>query len=926
MANTSHSSPWVEPVIAAVSESSLSSFKPPFAGDVPPPLDKSRGRVYKINGQIYYSPNCSRDGIQEPSVYSGSRSQIRDPRFDKVKEFLKPAVWCSPRTTYLAFMPTYLDMYSPPLTPLSFDVPVHRNSRGFFLDAKFVLSLTRTETELRNIFEDISDYFAVHEILPIAPTALSFEMFFETKKLALKAAERSREWFAMWVGVIAYVIAVAQVTTNDAERPDEPPTWWQMLSRKDTHSANIISSLSMTAFGGFHKRDRVGTFLDILDTPMCQPSVDFFHHFNVPVFYAWGPAEAVTALKNPEIGRLAPLPEQLQAVASYLIIQPSTGGDFMEPWRIHKQQIDEKRQRRILTETPQQRSTRLNRELNPRTSKVPIYVWRNLGGILVRCPSEEDSVLGFGENQRVYNSIDNEWDCSTYFGELEEDEAADMEEAGIMAADSSSVEPVDIGPAYYHSLAQGLDDLHRDMGVMVGADGVADNTVDESPSADGVVHVAPPAVVPNNLLVHPSSVMRVVGLSRPTNSGTFIADALGNLQLHEYEPVDLLLRFAGFRVPLRLPSASKVLHRSFYDKMSKDLGGSFNDDFLRSPVASLALDFWNAITNETVPNVAFWDLSDVNEELRISPHLRMFRAVEVPKGARLLEPVELHPELVKPKKPNPNAKPQTVPPVNHDTIFILDYGNFSTVPWRLAVFSVIDMLMVCRLPPRMTEQDLLQDLVSRGVACQTLLAVSRIPAQLPPPVASVPLRLSGYRFTSADFKAYEDHTRALLQNPRIARAALLSGGILWRVALRYSASIALVTNGPRPQGESFTVCSAGGEYIQDGLHVDEANVLCGLYYVYKSALHREKVSWFPLMTTWRSKNTLSFWTDANERFFDRTEESWKDLEHNQPLSASRWGALIGQSSSVRRADRFIRHHSSVFWDSYRGGEGRSASI
>ncbi|PPQ82407.1 hypothetical protein CVT24_002290 [Panaeolus cyanescens] len=931
MANPSNPLPWIEPIIDPLPDVSLSTFKPHYAGTTAPPLDKSNGRVYKIDGNIYYSPNCSRDGIREPTFYASSSALVRDPYVDKVKEFMKPFTWCSSRTTYLVFMPTFLDMYSPPLTALGRNLPIRRSSRGFFLDAEQVLSMTRTEFELLNIIEDIAEFFQVHDTGPVVPTALSFEMFFESRKLAQNAVERSRDWFAVWVGLMAYHVAIAEITTKDDQRPDEPPTWWRVLSRKGSHSPDMISSLRMTALGGFHNCDRVGTFLDVLDPPARQPSVDFFHHFKVPVFYAWGTAEAVMGLKNPELGRLAPLPEQLQAVASYLIIEPSLSGDFMEPWLKHKERVKERRLKRIKTETEKQRSIRLNREANPRTSKVPIYVWQNLVGILVCCPSDEDSVLGYGENQRVYNSIDNEWDCSTYFGELGEDEAAAMEEVDIMVAEPSCV-GFDMQESLYRNLGKGLDDLHREMGLDVPLGGKGSVNVEVGTSvgpsskvAGGRKFITPPSVIPKGAMRPSSSLIRTTGWSCPTNSGTFIADKYGQYQLHEFEMVDLLLRFAGFRVPLRFPSSIMVSPRSSFDSMTRDLGSLGDESFFQSPVGTLALDFWNDICNASPPNAAFWDLSAVNQKLRESARLRLFRSLEVPTIGRELEPSDVFPELKKPKKPRETTGPRPPPPATHETMFILDFGSFSTVPWRFAVFGVVEMLMVCRFPPDVSEQDILQDFVSRGITCQTLLPVNSLPIQLPPPLASVPLRLSGHMFTEADYRAYEDHARALLLNPHIARAALLAGGILWRVALKFSASISLVTNGPVRQEASFSYPAANGCYVHDGLHLEEANVLCGLYYIYKTPLHREKVSWFPLCSTWKAKASLPSWSEPHERFFDKTEEKWKDLEHNQPLSASRWGALITQASSVRRADRFIVEQSTSFWDAFRRSRGSSGS-
>lgn len=51
------------------------------------------------------------------------------------------------------------------------------------------------------------------------------------------------------------------------------------------------------------------------------------------------------------------------------------------------------------------------------------------------------------------------------------------------------------------------------------------------------------------------------------------------------------------------------------------------------------------------------------------------------------------------------------------------------------------------------------------------------------PAITLPVHLPGYKFTLDDYYAYEQQRAALLSDPRIARAALLRGRIVWRLAV-----------------------------------------------------------------------------------------------------------------------------------------------
>ena len=98
------------------------------------------------------------------------------------------------------------------------------------------------------------------------------------------------------------------------------------------------------------------------------------------------------------------------------------------------------------------------------------------------------------------------------------------------------------------------------------------------------------------------------------------------------------------------------------------------------------------------------------------------------------------------------------------------------------------MRFVCRLDhprPRgslLTDFEVARELLNNGIQFSTLLPVRPLPRSVGP-VITVPVRLSGYKFTIDDYYAYEQQRAALLSDPRVARSALLRGGIVWRLAV-----------------------------------------------------------------------------------------------------------------------------------------------
>ena len=102
-------------------------------------------------------------------------------------------------------------------------------------------------------------------------------------------------------------------------------------------------------------------------------------------------------------------------------------------------------------------------------------------------------------------------------------------------------------------------------------------------------------------------------------------------------------------------------------------------------------------------------------------------------------------------------------------------------------------------------------------------------------------RPTNYEFTAPDYHAYEEvRDHFLRTNPRVGRAALMAGGILWRLAIE-TVERDLVLNGP----DSLTYArkitfalrdSADNVFVDDDLSADETYVILGTYI-------REPVDW-----------------------------------------------------------------------------------
>ena len=147
--------------------------------------------------------------------------------------------------------------------------------------------------------------------------------------------------------------------------------------------------------------------------------------------------------------------------------------------------------------------------------------------------------------------------------------------------------------------------------------------------------------------------------------------------------------------------------------------------------------------------------------------------------------------------------------------------------------------------------------------------------------------MAGYKPNSSDYAEYELIRNTFLREPR-GRAALLMGGIVWRLAIEVLGT-APATDGPsfHPQGLEAQ-SSYSGIIVDDKLSEDEVNLICGVYKIYTSSMYHfclhsftqysctensknqqtSDSSWWPKPIIFEKSGLyIGYWTTACEAWF-----------------------------------------------------------
>jgi hypothetical protein len=165
-----------------------------------------------------------------------------------------------------------------------------------------------------------------------------------------------------------------------------------------------------------------------------------------------------------------------------------------------------------------------------------------------------------------------------------------------------------------------------------------------------------------------------------------------------------------------------------------------------------------------------------------------------------------------------------------------------------------------------------------------------------------------HTFTPLDFAAYEDSLSFFFRH-RGARAALLQGGVIWRLAYE-RVNPGIILDGPEAvtQAAGYRLVEAdtpGNILVDDELTTAEIWLLIGGYQVPTTNVHQDvMVSWWPRLDQWeRSGMGAGFWSPLAEQYYQRRLADCRSGKTG-PLPRKAWErSIVNYDRRVRRAYR-----------------------
>ena len=282
-------------------------------------FDYSNGSAIVQNGMIFYSPNCTRTVvIPDRPVYPSD--PFRQHRLNS--SMFKQPVWWSDGWSWMSFVPLAPSFVFAPFEPLcamprieevdfSFPGPSGelQTERRFKMNESDIQQWVSVEKSIIQVARAIQLRYGIPGNLPPEPSSFHFNYAHKTHKTAKRMICLSREWFAIWMGFISYLIAKTEslVPNGEVDTSSPAPDWYNHLRNKCNFSETWLDGLLISSVCTFGMATpRAGIVFQWSEENKYRESIDWFYKHHIPIWFVWSNKEEEAILNKPSLARLRP--------------------------------------------------------------------------------------------------------------------------------------------------------------------------------------------------------------------------------------------------------------------------------------------------------------------------------------------------------------------------------------------------------------------------------------------------------------------------------------------------------------------------------------------------------------------------------------------------------------------------------------------
>lgn len=301
-----------------------------------PTIDWQEGSVFIQHGNLFVSPNCRRP-VSIPAVRRGNESPFTGD-FTMSAEMYKQPVWWNDTYGWMSFVPLSPSYIPTPFAPLCWTPRIEKimepltKSTLYQMHSEDLAVWLKVENRITEAAMRIRVAYAIQGNLPPAPSVFDFMSPSSSLERLSKIIEKARDWFALWMGIISFVIEQIAFHNQfvDSTREDFLPLWYRKLREKpDMWSEAWLNGLMNSSVTKFDDTvPRAGIILDWTCPDITRPPITWFLEHNIPVFYPWSTVEETEARRLYHLSNLQPPTAMIQQAFTFLVSTPGLSPSF----------------------------------------------------------------------------------------------------------------------------------------------------------------------------------------------------------------------------------------------------------------------------------------------------------------------------------------------------------------------------------------------------------------------------------------------------------------------------------------------------------------------------------------------------------------------------------------------------------------------
>ena len=714
----------------------------------------------------------------------------------------------------MAFIPLKFNFNCVPFDRLRFiPIQVTDTDDMFALDAATAQSWLHLQHFLAHVASSLNSRYKVTVIKPHYPSAYNFTEPFQSNLSGRRRLGEAQEWFVVWMAIVSYLMAIGDTKERQTKFKEfgNIPGWYEILTNDgyDQIWLNGLHSLWLYHFDT--QVPHADTIINILDRDTKQPTVSWFCNYNILVWYQWTQMEVKAAKDDKEIEALAPLPHQIQEVLTLLHRQPTLEEEkLLSPFLTQLQNLatpTEDDSWRSSTNTVSSslhggKAVSIPANLNPSIKDPLRFSIPEKLSVFFASQEAKHALLLSTETDahqlaRLQRQTNPPVVSAKVFVWEEDDHGEWIRNAVPKRARLDTLNMFTDSQKRYDSWENEWD-CCDEMGGIEDYDEDLHDIFEDDLNPSGDFPASSERYEEDQALDVNLDSKTFIEMSRSPSPPPFTVDDYELDRPHPLEALETLYFFHGFVQPL--PIVTKrypELDVTEKKKMLRALGLTSSDDPIFSTSAgSKALEFVKKLATSN-DKIEFdeWDILSGNRiALEGNPRVRHIKHLK-------------------------------------NGMFI--FRNLChSASWQLTVEEPSTAAYICRLDARLMTYEIARHLLQKGIQFRTMQNTIAQTSVKPRICRPVPIRICGYTFTRRDYDAYVRERSQLLNSSR-GRAALLRGGIVWRLAME-TMSIDYALQGPSisasVEGCGLFVAAGDKTLCDDELSQDELDILCGVYY------------------------------------------------------------------------------------------------